>query len=54
MAEYTVTWQIQLDADSHKEAAELALDIMRDTDSIATVFVVRDASGQEEWIDLLS
>lgn len=42
MPEYLVTWEINVDADSPKEAAEEALRIQRDPDSIALVFVVRE------------
>lgn len=38
---YRVIWEIDLDAESPREAAELALKIHRDPDSIATVFVVK-------------
>lgn len=37
---YTVSWVIQLDADSPRDAAEQALAIQRDPESIATVFTV--------------
>ena len=37
---YLVTWEINVDAKSPRAAAEKALAIQRDTDSIATVFVV--------------
>ncbi len=40
MTEYTVTWTIQVEADSHTQAAEKALEIQRDLDSIANVFTV--------------
>lgn len=38
MSEYLVTWAINVEADSPEEAAELALEIQRDPESIATVF----------------
>lgn len=38
--DYTVTWSINIDAVSHMDAAMQALEIMRDRDSIATVFEV--------------
>lgn len=37
---YRVTWEIDIDAASPREAAEKALHIQRDPDSIATVFTV--------------
>lgn len=47
MTRYLVTWEIDIEADSPREAAEAALHIQRDPDSIATVFKV---DGQQ--IDL--
>ena len=38
--EYTVTWVIDLDADSPEDAARKALDVQRDPESIATCFDV--------------
>jgi hypothetical protein len=35
-----VRWEINIDADSPREAAEFALEIQRDPSSIATVFNV--------------
>ena len=37
---YRVTWEIDIDAASSREAAEKALHIQRDPDSTATVFTV--------------
>lgn len=37
---YTVTWDIDIDADSPEEAAKLALEIQRDPNSTATYFSV--------------
>jgi len=45
MNEYIVTWQISVDASSHKEAAEEAQRIQRDTESTATFFNVTKADG---------
>jgi len=42
MMNYRVLWEIDIDADSPREAAEGALQIQRRPDSIATVFTVRD------------
>lgn len=39
--EYRVTWEIDVTANSPREAAEQALTIQRDPDSTATVFEVR-------------
>jgi hypothetical protein len=52
MPEYRVTWEIELDADSPREAAAKALAIQRDPDSVATVFDVIDETGNRERIDL--
>jgi hypothetical protein len=38
MAKYRVSLEIDLDADSLREAAERALEIQRQPDSLATVF----------------
>lgn len=48
MARYRVTWAIDLedvDLNTRVQAAELALRIMRDPDSIATVFEVAEDNG---------
>ena len=37
---FTVTWEIDVEADSHEEAAQKALEIQRDPESIATCFEV--------------
>ena len=42
---YRVVWQIDIDADSPKAAAELALVIQRDPNSIATLFEVSEEDG---------
>lgn len=42
MTSFTVHWSIDLDADTPREAAEQALTIQRDPNSLATVFRVRD------------
>ena len=52
MPEYHVTWEIDLDAESPREAAEKALHIHRNPESIATVFDVTDETGHTERIDL--
>ena len=52
MPEYRVHWEIDLDADSPREAAEKALTIHRNPESIATVFDVTDETGHTERIDL--
>jgi len=38
---YRVTWTIEIDARSHRAAAQKALKIQRDPESLATVFEVR-------------
>ena len=53
MADYLVTWQIDIEADSYREAAEQALVIQRDPDSTATVFDVhRKRTGHFVRVDL--
>jgi hypothetical protein len=52
MPDYHVNWEIELNADSPREAATKALAIQRDPDSIATVFDVTDESGHTERIDV--
>jgi hypothetical protein len=52
MNEYTVTWKISLEADTPELAARLALDIMRDPDSIATQFTVTPVVGEDIEVDL--
>jgi hypothetical protein len=49
--EYHVTWSIDIDAESFGEAAQLALDIQRDTNSIASHFVIKDATGAIRELD---
>jgi hypothetical protein len=44
-------WEIDLDAESPREAAMRALAIMQRPDSTATVFTVIDASGELYTID---
>ncbi len=52
MATYTVVWTIEIDADSYEEAAETALAMQRDPESIATLFEVYDSTGYTRSIDL--
>ena len=47
-----VIWEIDLDADSPREAAEKALAIHRNPESIATVFDVVDKTGRKTTVDL--
>lgn len=51
---FLVTWEIDVeDAESFREAAERALDIMRDPESIATYFTVKEIdSDQSVDVDL--
>ena len=49
---YRVIWEIDLDADSQREAAEKALAIHRNPESIATVFDVVDKTGRKTTVDL--
>lgn len=40
MKTFNVLWEIEIDAETRKEAAKKALEIQRDPNSIATVFIV--------------
>jgi len=42
MTHYRVMWEIDIDADTAKDAAKMALKIQRDCKSIATVFDVKN------------
>jgi len=50
--EYTVAWEIQLDAQSAADAALKALEVQRDPNSTAHVFSVTDKSGCTVLLDL--
>lgn len=51
--EFKVRWEIDLAADTPEEAAQKALEIMRDPASIATFFtVVSSSTGKETEVDL--
>ena len=59
MAEYTVTWEIQVDAETAHEAAEAARQMFERRGSIAHVFGVQEVNpfapyqtGEAEVIDL--
>lgn len=47
MTTYLVTWEIDVDADSPEEAAQIAREIQLDDCSTATVFVIKEASTGE-------
>ncbi len=53
---YRVTWEIDIDAKSPRAAAQEALRIQRDSESIETVFSVRETKSEipldDEVIDL--
>lgn len=53
MPMYNVQWEMELDAENPKEAAELAHRIHLDKDSIAQFFVVVDGDGNQNYVDLL-
>ena len=56
MKTYSVMWEIEVNADSPREAAQKALEIQRDYYSTATVFDVvnNDDTDKMERIDLLT
>jgi hypothetical protein len=45
---YKVTWEIDLPAESPREAAEKALAIQRNPESIATIFEVRALDSRHD------
>lgn len=51
MATYKVLWEVEVDAESVREAAMLARDIQLDAESTATVFLVVDAQGEAHHVD---
>lgn len=51
MGEYLVTWEVEIDADSPREAAVKALTMQRDPKSTATVFTIAAVDAVTE-IDL--
>lgn len=46
---YLVRWEIDIDATSPEDAAEKALKIMRDKESVATVFSVIELAEAGDW-----
>jgi hypothetical protein len=42
MNKYRVVWEIDVDAESEREAAEQARDLQRDDESLSTVYSVYD------------
>ncbi len=55
MPSYHITWEIDIDADSPREAAEEAQRIQRDPTSLATVFTVHEEEADEAvQVDLLT
>ncbi len=53
MTSYSVNWKIDIEAESPVEAAKQALEIHRDTASLATVFEIYDEDGNHTSVDLL-
>ena len=51
--EYHIVWSIDLDADTHEDAARVALEIQRDPESLAGHVTVIDEDGnkQEIWAE---
>lgn len=52
MIKYDVVWNIELEADSPGEAAQIAREIQLDPDSMATVFEVIDEEDQIYTVDV--
>ena len=50
---YSVMWEIELDASSPREAAIMALQIQRDIQSLATFFfILKTDTGKYTYVDL--
>jgi hypothetical protein len=49
---YRVIWEIDVEADSPKDAAELARNFQAAPDTIATIYDVRDEVGELSRVDL--
>ncbi|MBD3262045.1 MAG: hypothetical protein GF334_10345 [Candidatus Altiarchaeales archaeon] len=52
MTEYRIVWEINIEADNPREAAEEALRIQRDPESCATVFEVREEGTEEDGVHI--
>lgn len=52
MKKYHVTWEIDVEAETPKKAAQEALRIQRDPDSLATVFDVECRRSKTVRVDL--
>ena len=52
MANFHVTWEIDIQADTPRQAAQKALKLMRDPGASVTVFGVRGEGGEQSRIDL--
>lgn len=50
---YLVSWEIDIIANSPREAAQKALEIQRKADSMAVVFDTIDEKGESVRVDLL-
>lgn len=49
---YRVVWTMDIEAESFEEAAQKALAIHRDPESIATIFNVQSLTGETRCIDV--
>lgn len=55
MTEYVVSWKIEVEADSHEEAAQVAFDILQDSmsgDAHATILEVENTETEE--VDIIN
>lgn len=52
MPEYRVVWEIDIEADTPKEAAKKALKIQRDPESTATVFDTFERGDISQFSDI--
>jgi hypothetical protein len=52
MKEYRVLWEIELEASTPEEAAQLARELQLDPESFATFFIVQEPDGTEHEIEI--
>lgn len=54
MPEYKVMWEIDVEADSHEEAAGFAKNLQLDLESTANFFVVTDEQGNTVQVEVIN
>ena len=50
--DYKVVWEIDIEAESFKDAAKIAREIQGDPESLATHFTITSEDGKSENIEL--